>query len=81
MAGDVWQWNEADISSNVRGLRGGDCHLNSTYLTSSYRDYNSDPADGWSTVGFRVASVPEPSSIALLVCGAIAVLLWRRRRA
>jgi formylglycine-generating enzyme len=82
MAGNVWQWNEAKINSSSRGLRGGDCHLDSSYLTASYRDYNSPPADGWSTVGFRVASVPEPSSVAMLFAGAISLLAytWRRHQ-
>ena len=40
-----------------------------TTLASSYR-YCDDPTDEDSVNGFRVASVPEPGSIALLVCGA-----------
>ena len=82
MGGNIWQWNEAIIGSS-RGLRGGDCHLDSSYLISSYRSYNSPPADGWSTVSIRVASVPEPSSIAMLLAGVISLLAfcWRRRRA
>jgi autotransporter-associated beta strand protein len=80
MGGDVWQWNEADIGSNARGLRNGDSHLDSDHLASYYRSYNSPPADGWSTVGFRVASVPEPSSIAMLLAIAAGMLIWRRTR-
>jgi formylglycine-generating enzyme len=80
MGGNVWQWNEAIVDGTTRGLRNGDCHLNSDHLASSYRSYNSSPADGWSTVGFRVASVPEPGSIALLLAGAAGMLIWRRAR-
>jgi formylglycine-generating enzyme required for sulfatase activity len=82
MSGNLWQWNEANISSSLRGLRGGDCNLDSSYLTALYRSYNSSPADGWSTVGFRVASeaVPEPSSVVMLFAGAAACFMWRRAR-
>lgn len=83
MAGNLWQWNEAIINNSTsRGLRGGDSNLSASYLVSSYRSYNSPAADGWSTVGFRLASIPEPSSIVLLVLGAfgLASYAWRRYR-
>jgi formylglycine-generating enzyme len=87
MGGDVWQWNEAVIDGNSRALRGGDCHLDSGRLASFYcsDNYNggydsSPPADGWSTVGFRVASVPEPGSIVMLFAGGVGLLIWRRAR-
>ena len=82
MGGDLWKWNEAIIGSVSRGLRGGDCHLDSNYLTASYRSYNSPAADGWSTVSLRVASVPEPGGLAMLFVGAISLLTyaWRRHR-
>ena len=48
---------------------------------SSY-EYRFDitPTGEDESLGFRVAYVPEPGSITLLVCGAIAGLIWRRRR-
>ena len=82
MGGDLFQWNEAnyDNLNEYRGLRGGGWVLNSSYLESSNRVYGDDPTDETSSVGFRVASVPEPGSIILVVGGAIAVLIWWRRR-
>ncbi len=80
MGGELWQWNEAIISDNVRGLRGGDCNLDADYMTAPYRSYNSSPTDGWSTVSLRVAIVPEPCSIAMLFVGAAGLLTWRRVR-
>jgi formylglycine-generating enzyme len=79
MSGDVWQWNEA-IIGGARGLRGGDCWLSADYLTSSYRSYNSPPEEGWGTVGFRVASIPEPASLTVLLAGAACLLAYPRRR-
>jgi hypothetical protein len=83
MGGDVYQWNEANISGLSRGLRGGVWDGNSGVLASSTR-VGIDPTYEIFNIGFRVASseaVPEPGSITLLVAGAIAVLIgWRRWR-
>jgi len=77
--GDILQWNEADIGGTTRGARGGAWESGS--LTSSsgvrgfpYASYEDD------VIGFRVASVPEPSSLVLLAVGALGLLLWARRR-
>ncbi|HEY4761189.1 MAG TPA: SUMF1/EgtB/PvdO family nonheme iron enzyme [Thermoguttaceae bacterium] len=76
--GNLWEWNEMVITSSSRGLRGGDWAGSSNFLAASYR--SDSPLEGSSLVGFRVASVPEPGSITLLICGAIAGLIWWRRR-
>ena len=39
MGGDVWEWNEANISGSYRGLRGGSWDYYTYYLASSYRLY------------------------------------------
>jgi len=83
--GNVWEWEETDydlmndFSSSARGVRGGDwesSHLE--LLSSSVRSYVF-PITEAITVGFRVASIPEPGTLLL---GALAGLglLWRRRR-
>ncbi|MGD0901238.1 MAG: SUMF1/EgtB/PvdO family nonheme iron enzyme, partial [Thermoguttaceae bacterium] len=77
--GNLWQWNEAGDGSS-RGLRGGSFYYNSDFLASSYR-LDNNPTNENISVGFRVASTPEPASITLLVAGAIAGLMcWRRWR-
>ena len=77
--GNVKEWNETAVNDSSRGMRGGWYMSYSAGLTASFRDY-AEPSDEWQYIGFRVAMVPEPGSITLLVCGAITGLIWRRRR-
>jgi formylglycine-generating enzyme len=81
--GDVWQWNETDIfaDGSSRCLRGGSFNSRSDYLLSSgRRDSINPPTLQDCGVGFRVAFVPEPGSLAMLLTGAIVLLAcaWRR---
>ena len=77
MAGNAFQWNEALINSVGRGIRGGSFAHDSGALPSSFRgsDY---PMSIQYYLGFRVASIPEPSTgvLAVLACG----LMWWKRR-
>ena len=75
--GNVWEWNEADISGSERGSRGGSFFGGDTYQLASFR-YSVNPANEASSLGFRVASVPEPGSITLLLCGLVSLICWRR---
>jgi formylglycine-generating enzyme len=77
MGGNVWQWNQALISGSFRGLRGGSFDNNSDHLLSSVRLANG-PTPENNNFGFRVASVPEPSTGVLVVaaCG----LMWVLRK-
>jgi formylglycine-generating enzyme required for sulfatase activity len=77
-AGNVREWNDAVISGSSRGLRGGAYGGYVSFLRSSVRD-DSVPTGGSSFVGFRVASVPEPTSL-LLTMLAGGVMLIRRKR-
>jgi formylglycine-generating enzyme required for sulfatase activity len=85
MMGNNLEWMESPYSDatfgagSSRGIRGGVWVGPSYALQSSYRD-DYDPTYGISIIGFRVASVPEPGSITMLLCVAAAGLLWWRHR-
>ena len=82
MGGDVYQWNEANVSNEYRGMRGGAWDVNSTVLPSGFRG-DGPPSYENLGIGFRVAAgVPEPSTIALLLAGAACLVgsAWRRRK-
>ena len=76
-AGNVYEWNDAGIGSSG-GLRGGSWDSPSYLLLAFFRN-DTTPTDETYYVGFRVASVPEPSAYLLTVLSA-SVMLARRRR-
>jgi formylglycine-generating enzyme len=80
MGGDVNQWNEALINGSIRGLRGGSFSDGSGLMqsTSGRATVLGSPEFAYGNVGFRVASVPEPSTgvLAVLACG----LAWWKRK-
>jgi formylglycine-generating enzyme len=80
--GNVWEWNETLLAGSSRVLRGGGWFFGSHDLAASYRNYSSDLSFEGIDLGFRVASVPEPASIALLLVGTLGLLVyaWRRHR-
>jgi hypothetical protein len=83
--GNVWEWNESAFdglnssSSENRGFRGGSFNDTASFLDSFFR-LDAPPAYSDSNVGFRVASVPEPSSTVLMI-GTWLIFLARRHRA
>jgi formylglycine-generating enzyme required for sulfatase activity len=78
--GDVWQWNDTLIGSS-RGFSGGSWSDGSYWLAAS-GNWSYVPTSFYCSIGFRVASVPEPGSVTLLLVGAIALLAygWRRQK-
>ena len=81
--GNAWEWNDAVINGSQRGLRGGswDYDVYAPYgydLASSSRFY-ALPSGESGDAGFRVASVPEPTS-GILAIFAGGMMLTRRKR-
>ena len=82
--GNVWEWNETaydginNTAGESRELRGGSWYNDGFGVDASFR-FDFDPSDGLDDVGFRVASVPEPSTGLLVLLGLSGLLLKRRK--
>ena len=81
--GNVWEWNEAIISSTCRGLRGGSWYYSVENLHAASRidgsyDYGDLSTNEDGNIGFRVVEVPEQATLSLLALGGLVAL--RRRR-
>jgi formylglycine-generating enzyme len=80
MAGNVEQWNESSPAGFGPYQLGGGFTSTSVSM-SSYVGYVESETSWYPDlfVGFRLASVPEPSSILLSAIGLAGLLAWRRR--
>src|SRR6185295_10228881 len=73
--GNVWEWTERLVSGSSRGLRGGAWNSNDNALPKTFY-FSQDPTLGVDNRGFRVATIPEPSTVFLvLACGCVITLL------
>jgi formylglycine-generating enzyme required for sulfatase activity len=83
--GNVYEWNEEIFEGTQRVVRGGAYGSASSFLAASFFDGIGAQHNGVDT-GFRLASVPEPASLALCVSSFWAVSIfalrkpWRDRR-
>ena len=77
-AGNVMEWNEAILMNRDRGARGGAYDGFSGPLLSSHRSGGDlAPTREEDYLGFRVALVPEPPTMAILLFGGVGMLRWR----
>ena len=74
--GNAYEWNET-IFNGAREVRGDSAFFGEIGARASFRDFSAS-VSGDDNIGFRVATVPEPST-ALLLLGSGALLLRRRR--
>ena len=82
MGGNIQEWNDLTGAAGLsRGLRGGYWNLKlASSLSSSFRNA-IDPGVENIVIGFRLASVPEPSTAVLVLMAGAGWLLWKRRKA
>jgi formylglycine-generating enzyme required for sulfatase activity len=84
MGGNAAEWTESawdglnNSSSEDRTVRGGDWFAEFDQLASTSRDINA-PLYESDLIGFRVASVPEPSTVALILLAGVAARVWHWR--
>jgi formylglycine-generating enzyme required for sulfatase activity len=81
-SGNVFEWNETLIGSS-RGFRGGtwwDVTSGYLYLPASNRFAGTPSDEGNGALGFRVASIPEPTGATMCIIAGAAVLRRRARR-
>lgn len=77
-SGNVLEWNDAVINSTNRGFRGGAWNGNESDLRSQYRNFNHPSSQAFN-IGFRLATIPEPSSLVLSLLASGALVIRRRR--
>jgi sulfatase modifying factor 1 len=75
--GNVWEWNDAVNGAN-RGLRGGGYEDGGLNLRATFSGPNIPEGEG-ANKGFRLATVPEPTT-GLLACFGFGLLAARRNR-
>ncbi len=76
--GNVWEWTETTMARDFRVLRGGSYVSSADSLAAAYRYGYYPVAGAISDFGFRVARVPEPHTLSMLL--AFSLLACRRFR-
>lgn len=78
MMGNVWEWNESSSYADPlrRFVCGGSYYGNNdgAFSLMSSRSYHNYPEAEYNNHGFRVASVPEPTTLIFLFFGGLGLL-------
>ena len=77
--GNAWEWNDAVISGLYRGLRGGSWAVDDGIGPASSGRGSLPPSVEGYGVGFRVASVPEPTTVMLTILASGVLVTCRKR--
>lgn len=77
--GNVWEWNDLLFGETARGIRGASWINDGDNLGSSYRNVYF-PQDSSFAIGFRVASVPEPSVVVTTLAAFSMMFILRKRK-
>lgn len=81
MGGNVYEWSDTLLAPPVRGPLWGGAYDNIAGWLTPANAYTPPHMTEREQLGFRVVTVPAPSSVALLVCMGLASARGRRRRA
>ena len=77
--GNVYQWTD-QVSGSFRGLCGGSWYGSTSFLLSYNSNGCGEPTYEGNEFGFRVASVPEPSTAGLVLLAGAGWMVWKRRK-
>jgi formylglycine-generating enzyme len=77
--GNLVEWSDAVIGSD-RGVQGGGWAYSFGNLNSAAPRYSEVPSNDAQFIGFRVVTVPEPSTYALVLVAGGALYFWNRRK-
>lgn len=77
--GSVWEWSETVVTNDSRRMRGGSWHGDVSVMGADegYSVLADQPS---SFIGFRLATIPEPTSLTSSAAAVLLLMLWRRRR-
>ena len=75
--GNAWEWNDGVVNGTSRGMRGGS--WDDGGFLASWGRYGFGPSSEVSDVGFRVASVPEPTFLTLTMIASGVLMACRKR--
>ena len=76
--GNVSEWNETRVTNLNQGVRGGSFNDNVGTLWADVRSSDVSTNENFLT-GFRVATVPEPTTMLLGALASMGMLLLRKR--